>query len=90
MRKKNWTFENLFNFKTNKDMVSTMYDFNVFQASNPSQGIDWFAWRLTFAGQNKLGVSIRVEDVENLQVIVQDDLTWLVEFVITVEWHVVE
>lgn len=67
-----------------------MYDFTVYEASNPSQGIDGFCGRLTFGGQSKLGVVLRVGPDENLQLIVQDDLSYLVDFEIMLEGHVVQ
>ncbi|MCK5608417.1 hypothetical protein KAR91_41435 [Candidatus Pacearchaeota archaeon] len=81
---------NIFNVKANKDLAGLAYDFQPYVASNPSQGIDGFACRLTFAGQNKIGVALRVDQYGNLEMIVQDDLTSLVSLVVMLEGHVVE
>jgi len=52
-----------------------MYDFNIETASGNQQ--DGFTGRLTFAGQNKMGAVIRIGSNEDLQVVIQDDLTSL-------------
>ena len=44
--------------------------------------------RLTFGGQNKLGVVIQLGIDEDLEMIVQDDLTGLVDFRVVAEGHV--
>jgi len=89
-RKTNLSNENIFNVKSNSDIANITYDFTVYAASNPAQGIDGFVTRLTFAGQNKLGVAIRIGQDDNLEVIVQDDLTGLVRLTMIAEGHKVE
>ena len=81
---------NIFNVKTNHDLSGLMYDFTVYEASNPAQGIDGFTARLTFSGQNKIGVVLRVDEGDNLQLIVQDDLSSLDNFEIILEGHIVQ
>ena len=44
---------------------------------------------MTFAGQSKIGVALRAGPGEDIEFIVQDDLTGIEEFHITFEWHVV-
>lgn len=77
------------NAKTNKDLAGFSYDFTPWVASNPGQGIDGFTMRMTFAGQNKIGVALRVDSTENVELLVQDDLTGLVTFNAIVEGHLV-
>jgi len=88
-RSVNDEIHNIFNAKSNQDLAGLAYDFTVYQALNPAQGIDGFACRLTFAGQNKIGVALRVEQDENLEMIIQDDLTGLSSLKVILEGHVV-
>jgi len=81
---------NIFNVKTNADISNIAYDFNIYDTTNPAQGLDGFVSRLTFAGQNKIGVSLRVGQDDNLEVIIQDDLTGLNSLSIIAEGHKVE
>jgi len=81
---------NIFNIKTNADMSNLAYDFNIYDTTNPAQGLDGFVSRLTFAGQNKIGVSLRVGKDDNLEVIIQDDLTGLNTLSLIAEGHVVD
>ena len=74
LRRVDGTYKNIFNVKTNQEIAGLMYDFNPQAATNPAQGQDGFVSRLTFAGQNKIGVTLRLSPGEDLQLIVQDDL----------------
>jgi len=84
----NGTIRNIWNVKTNSDLVSLAYDWNPFSASNPQQGINGFAWRLTFGSQGKIGIVLRVDQDGQLGVIVQDDLSTLDRLTIMVEGHI--
>lgn len=88
-RRVNNSINNIFNVKTNGELASLMYDWNPYQASNPAQAIDGFVSRLTFAGQNKIGVALRVGSDDNIEIIVQDDLSLLTSFIVIAEGHVV-
>jgi hypothetical protein len=90
VRKVDGTYNNIFNVKTNGEMSGIMYDFIIHQATNPTQGQDGFCGRLTFGGQSKMGVVIRLEPGEDLQCIIQDDLSSLTSFFIIAEGHVVQ
>lgn len=81
---------NIFNVKTNQDIISIAYDFGLFQAINPAQGVDGFSSRLTFAGQNKIGVVLRIKQNENIEILIQDDLTGITSLNIIFEGHVVQ
>lgn len=87
LRKKNndGTFTNYFNVKTNGDIGALCYDATY--TDKAPAGENGFGARLTFAGQNKIGVAIRLGEDEELQMIVQDDLTTLTSFIITAEGH---
>ena len=86
---RNDTQNNILNIKTNQGIINMAYDFNVFQATNPAQGVDGFSSRLTFAGQEKVGVALRIEQDENVEVLIQDDLTGLTSLQIFFEGHIV-
>ncbi len=90
LRRVNGETINILNVKSNADLSNIAYDLNVYSATNPSQGIDGFVCRLTFAGQEKIGVALSLEVGENLEAIVQDNLTGLVSLKIIAEGHIVE
>jgi hypothetical protein len=75
------TFGNIVNIKTNADYALFAYDFDRYIASNPGIGINGQKWRLTFGGEEKMGTVIRVGPGEDLQWVVQDDLTSLTSFI---------
>jgi hypothetical protein len=90
LRRRNDITENIFNLKNNGEIAGTMFDFDVQEAINPAQGVDGFVSRLTFAGQNKIGVAVRLPVGDDLELIIQDDLTDLTLFEIVAEGHIVE
>lgn len=87
MRKVDGTTHNIFNRKTNGGLKALTMDLDILSSTNPQQGQNGFVSRLTFAGQNKIGVTVRLSPGEDLQLIVQDDLTSLQKFGIVVEGH---
>lgn len=90
LRSRNGNYKNIFNLKDNAEIAGTMYEFIVFQSSNPAQGVDGFIAQLTFAGSNKIGVAIRLPVGEDLQLLVQDDLSGLINFEVMAEGHIVQ
>lgn len=70
------TFTNLFNFKSNSDFIEQAFDHDFLEpkGGNTKTG---FVTRLTWGGQSKHGVVIRLDGSigEELQLVVQDDLT---------------
>jgi hypothetical protein len=90
MRVKNGLTFNVFNIKSNAGIGAIAYDLTVHDAQNLNQGQHGLVARLTFAGQSKIGVAIRLKAGEDLQVINQDDLTDIAEFSIIAEGHVVD
>lgn len=87
LRFKNNVYRNLFNVKNNGEFGELAFD-KVYDAKAPA-GLYGFTSRLTFGGQSKMGVVIRLEPDDDLQLIVQDDLTGLTSFRIMVEGHLV-
>jgi hypothetical protein len=79
--------QNIFNTKTNGELGEIAFD-KVYDTKAPA-GFTGFSCRLTFAGQNKMGVAIRLGPDDDLQLIVQDDLSGLVSFRIVAEGHLV-
>lgn len=79
---------NIFNIKTNAGLAGIAYDWTPYAASNPQQGVDGFAWRLTFGSAGKMGVVIRVDQFGQLGMIVQDDLSGLTSLFCVIEGHV--
>jgi hypothetical protein len=73
------TFRNVYNFKSNGDIILMSFDHDF--AINNGGGVRGFTARITFAGQSKHGVAIRLDGSvgtgEQLEMIVQDDLTGL-------------
>jgi len=76
---------NIFNVKTNIDLKGLMFDMDALSASNPGQGLYGFSGRLTFSGQNKMGVVVRLAPGENLEIIIQDNLSSLIAFYMVLE-----
>jgi len=75
----------IFNFKTNRDIVQFCYDVNL-EGKAPS-GQFGFSARITFAGQDKHGVAIRISGESALQWVVQDDLTPLISLASSAQGH---
>lgn len=96
LRKRDGIFNNIFNVKNNREIVNLMFDFNASASTNPAQGEDGFVSRLTFAGQNKIGVVIRLPVGEDLEILIQDNLlaaqstAQILIFEIYAEGHIVE
>lgn len=81
---------NVFNVKSNAELAGLAYDWTPYSASNPAQDVDGFSWRLTFAGQEKIGVVLRVDQYGQLGMLIQDDLSTLTSLFCVVEGHVVD
>lgn len=89
LRKKDWVYKNLVNWKSNWEWLERAFDWR-FDDKSPSW-VYWFSWRKTYGGQNKVWVTIRLdwETNDELQLIIQDDLTDLLHFHVIVQGHVV-
>jgi len=86
-KKQNGYYDNIWTYRTNLDFAATAYDFTVYDESNPSQGSNGLASRLTFSGQEKHGVVIRLYQNESLEMFCRDDLSSLVNFNIIAQGH---
>lgn len=90
LRHVNGDVMNIFTVRTNGDLASLMYDFDIYAATNPQQGVDGFLGRMSFNGHDKLGVVIRVGPNEDIQLIIYDNLlTSFTFFTVIVEGHIV-
>ena len=91
LRKKNadGTYFNIANIKSNGQWKAIMYDVDFFDPTHPA-AVNGVAGRLTFAGQNKIGVVIRITNTEDLELVIQDNLSTLVAFIMVGEGHYVD
>ena len=79
---------NLFNLKSNADLAALMFDVSVYESAKVFN-VNGIAARLTYGGQAKHGVTIRLAQGEVLEVIIQDDLSSLVSFRMGASGHLV-
>lgn len=79
IRTVNGEYRNLMNFKTNFGLGIHAYDVNIFDEVKQND-VNALLARNTYAGQSKRGVVIRLGPSEQLQAIIQDDLTDLLYF----------
>lgn len=84
----NGSHRTVFNFKSNQDIKQFSYDVNY--SSKSAAGQHGLSSRITFAGPEKHGVTIRLVGVDVAQWIVQDDLTGLLSLKTSVGGHEVE
>lgn len=76
--------------KKNQDFALIAYDYSTFEAFNPGTGVHGIAVRYSFNGQEKHGVTIRLDPGETFEVIIQDDLTSLLDFKLMCQGHIVD
>lgn len=90
LRSVNGIYKNIFNAKTNGELRTRTSDVNYQDKSK--NGLYSTSFRRTFAGQDKNGVTIRLsaEDKDQLQIIIQDDLTNNFRCQAIVQGHVVD
>jgi len=82
--------KNIFNAKMNGELRARSYDLQYTPASKA--GIYSVAMRRTFAGQNKNGVTVRLtaDSQDELQIIIQDDLTEMTGGMAIAQGHIVQ
>ncbi len=87
VRKEDGDFLNLFNWKTNGEFIIRSLD-HTFQTKSGG-GLHSFAARSTWSGQDKRGVSLRIDGKlgEEIQLLVRDDLTALSSMGIVAQGH---
>ncbi len=85
LKRRGHKHHNIFNVKNNAEIDGITLDWKPYSATNPNQGQHGFTARLTFGGEDKLDSIERLAPDEDLEIIIQDDLTDLTVFKITVE-----
>jgi len=90
MRRRDGEYHNVFNCKTNAELQGIMYDFEIVATGTVGQGQDGFFGRLTFSGQSKMGVTQRIAIDEDLEIIIQDNLSGLTQLRIIAEGSIVQ
>jgi hypothetical protein len=80
LQRANGITRNIFNAKTNSDLVSLAYDVTFYDATQPVQGIHGLSCRYTFSGEDKHGTVLQLLPGDSLDLLVQDDLSTLVKF----------
>ena len=75
----------MLNFKTNKDIKQFSYD--VRYSDNAPAGSTGLSSRISYGGQDKHGITLRIGTDEVIQWIVQDDLTGLTSVKISAQGH---
>jgi len=76
------TFETILNAKSNAELQGYMYDVQPFDTGGFFGGVEGLSGRFTFT---RLGSPVRLNPGEDLQVVIQDNISGLTEFFITVE-----
>lgn len=87
IRRVDGAYYNYFNIKSNSELANIAYDYTPVSSFNPSGDYGIVA-RLTTGGQSKMGVVSRIAPGEDLQVIIQDDLTGILDFSVIFEGSV--
>jgi len=90
LRHRDGTVRNIFNIKSNIELEGITLDWVPYDKSKPNQGQDGFSARLTFGGQAKVGVVQRIGPGEDLEMIIQDELTGIVLLEVIAEGHQVD
>lgn len=91
-RKVDGISKNIFNAKTNGDLAAHAYDVTYIPDTLGPSGQYGLRMRRSFNGQDKNGVTIRLNSDTNdtFELIIQDDLTGLDNFQLIVQGHVVD
>jgi hypothetical protein len=87
-RRRDGLVRNIFNIKSNGALKLLAYDWTPYSSTNPNQGQDGMGARLTFAGQNKIGVAIRLPLGDDLEVVITDDLSDIASLYVIAEGHI--
>lgn len=84
----NTNYQNIAHWKDNSDMAECMYNFELLTALGV--GVDGLKGRMSFGGQSNHGVVIRLEEDDQLQLLIQDDISALTSFRIMVQGHLTD
>jgi hypothetical protein len=79
---------NIWNVKNNGELGHLAYDYQPYLATNPGQTQNGALFRYSFAGQDKHGVAVRIKPGDELQIIIQDDLSGIDLFRVVAEGHI--
>jgi hypothetical protein len=90
MRRRDGNYYNIFNCKSNGEFKEIMFDFDIVATGTVGQGEDGFFGRLTFGGQSKMGVVQRIAIDEDIEIIIQDNISALTLFQVTAEGSIVQ
>lgn len=88
-RRRDGTHQNIFNVKSNSEINEKFTKFEFFVA-DPPQGQDGFGATIVFGGQDNYGVVLRIGAGEDLEIIVQDDLSTLTSLKIMAKGSIVK
>lgn len=78
---------NLFNIKRNSGIALHAYDYTIYAVGGV--GIDGIASRMTWGGIDKRGVVIRLTNADELQMVIQDNLSTISTFNLIAQGHTV-
>ncbi len=87
LRVNNGDMQNIWNVKTNGEFGLLCFD-SAYTPRAPA-GSEGFRFRNTYAGPSKHGVTLRLEVNDTLEVLIQDNLSTLEEFLMMAQGHVV-
>jgi len=87
LRRVNGDIRNIWNVKDNGELTNLTFDYDALLATNPSQGQNGANFRNSFNGSDKHGTAIRLNPGDELQLIVQDDLSDLIRFRVIAQGH---
>lgn len=90
LRRRNGDYNNIFNVKTNGDIAGICFDWYPYASTNPTQGQDGFSAGLSFGGLDRMGTILRLREGEDLEFIIQDNLTGLSLLEVIAEGHIAD
>lgn len=79
------TYHTISVWRNNSEIALSTYDLTIYEAAK--HGVYGVAGRMSFAGMDKHGVVIRLEQHESLEAVIQDDISDLIDFKIMAEGH---
>ena len=87
LRRVDGDIRNIWNVKDNGEFANLTFDYDPHLSTNPSQGQNGANFRNSFNGPDKHGAVIRLYPGDELQLIVQDDLSDLTRFRVIAQGH---
>lgn len=80
-------YENIFNVKSNGEFGEISGPADKAYDSKAPAGVYGYTVKINFSGQENIGVAIRLNQGESIELVIQDDLTDLLTFVCYIEGH---